>query len=88
MEYNLSRRLVFIIISIIVFMFVALLQLSINYKLDYTRQSLNSELKHLKDTNYELSIKLSSDNDLNEVYKYATQTLEMGFPEKVIYVYE
>ncbi len=69
-------------------MLLTLMQYSRFYKLDYEKQKLQTELKSLKDYNEQIKIRISMESDLPFIYEYATQTLKMVFPDRIIYIHE
>ena len=83
---NVKRFYIITGITVGVLAILALLMLSLNYRVDFVRQTLQKQYHDLVDHNEQLTIELSMSSDLNEVYTMATEQLDMVFPDRIVYV--
>jgi cell division protein FtsL len=83
-----KRFLVLISLLMFLLLFGALSQQSRNYRLNYTLQKLQKELKWLMDENKEIRISIEAKNNLEFIESHAVNRLNMQFPKKINYIYD
>lgn len=72
--------------TIFILILLALVQQNQSNKINYNIQKFQIEFKKLKESNSYLNLDYESQTNLEYIYNYATTSLNMVFPEKIIYV--